>query len=510
MHSLFRLKKTAARLFALPAAALALGACGVAPEDELLLEEPPAEELVSTEDAVVGDSTIDMADYMLPACSVGSRAWVVGHQRFRTIPMGETDNWTRGKFVIMKSQDGDGFEEWATDATYLRINRDRTWAYCVTPSGRNCAEEPGAEEIWCDVKCTTNNNASNCQQRWNTDPTSPRNGLNPTAPWAQTAYIDPADTTRPAPFLHRKLTLPIGGTTTRSTNMIIRGENRDTFTRCATNFDTPAGVSVARTLQYKRFARWQRWSDVVELTVLSGPGQGERSYYARGLGWVGFNNEVASDLITFNSWPKKGSYTQASVCSSGGNNTVFHAPTGQHVTGRFREFWEVHGGLSVFGYPLGPAVPTKSEGLPVLAQVFERMRFEYRPDLKPPYDVTLGRLGAEVLAKKGRVWQNEPPQATNQPKAGCRFFTETRRNVCGAFLTYWQNNGLRQEGPVTLSADQRSLARFGLPLTEEKVETNPDGGTVITQWFERARFEWHGTSGVLLGRLGAETGVTVP
>jgi hypothetical protein len=232
-------------------------------------------------------------------------------------------------------------------------------------------------------------------------------------------YVDPADTSRPAPFLHRKFNLAKGGTLTLSTSMIIRAENRDTFTACSTNFDTAPGTSVARTLQYKRFAKWQRWSDVIELTVLSGPGQGERSYYARGLGWVGFNDEVASDLVTFNSWPKKGSYTQGSVCSSGGNNPAYHAATNQHVTGRFREFWELHGGLAVFGYPLGAAVPTKSETTPVLAQVFERMRFEYRPDLTPPYDVTLGRLGAEVLAKKGRVWQNEPPQASNAPKAGC-------------------------------------------------------------------------------------------
>ncbi|HEX8703284.1 MAG TPA: hypothetical protein VF815_30890 [Myxococcaceae bacterium] len=508
MSPVSQLKKAAVRLLWLPAA-LSLGACGVPTEEELLAEVPP-EELMSSEDAVVGDVAVDMADYMLPACSVGTRAWVVGGQRFRTVPMGESHSFTRGKFVIMKSQDGDGFEEWSTDSTYLRIRMDRTWAYCVTPTGRNCAEEPGAQEIWCDVKCTTNNSASNCQQRWNTNASDPRNGLNPTAPWAQTVYVDPADTTRPAPFLHRKFNLAKGSAITLSTRMMIRAENRDTFAACATNFDTPAGVAVTRTVQYRRLATWQRWKDVMELTVTSGPGQGERSYYARGLGWVGFNNEVATDLVTFNSLPTRGNYTQGSVCSSGGNNPAYHSATNQHVTGRFREFWEVHGGLSVFGYPLGPAVPTKSESVPVLAQVFERMRFEYRPDLTPPYDVTLGRLGAEVLAKKGRVWQNEPPQATNTQKPGCRWFAETKRNLCGAFLTYWQNNGLRQEGPVTLTADQRSLARFGLPLTEERLETNPDGGTVVTQWFERARFEYHPNVGVLLGRLGAETGVTTP
>ena len=40
------------------------------------------------------------------------------------------------------------------------------------------------------------------------------------------------------------------------------------------------------------------------------------------------------------------------------------------------------------------------------------------------------------------------------------------------------------------------------------METNADGYRVLTQWFERARFEYHllnpPASRVLLGRLGAE------
>ena len=54
-----------------------------------------------------------------------------------------------------------------------------------------------------------------------------------------------------------------------------------------------------------------------------------------------------------------------------------------------------------------------------------------------------------------------------------------------------------------------NLALFGLPLTEPKLETNQTGATVLTQWFERARFEYFTTNSgakiVLLGLLGAET-----
>ena len=59
-----------------------------------------------------------------------------------------------------------------------------------------------------------------------------------------------------------------------------------------------------------------------------------------------------------------------------------------------------------------------------------------------------------------------------------------------------------------LNSYQRSLALFGLPLTAPRMETNSSGDTVLTQWFERARFEWHPQNApefrVLLGRLGDE------
>ena len=35
-------------------------------------------------------------------------------------------------------------------------------------------------------------------------------------------------------------------------------------------------------------------------------------------------------------------------------------------------------------------------------------------------------------------------------------------------------------------------------------ETNRDGATVTTQWFERGRFEYHEGQGVLLGLLAKE------
>ena len=83
-----------------------------------------------------------------------------------------------------------------------------------------------------------------------------------------------------------------------------------------------------------------------------------------------------------------------------------------------------------------------------------------------------------------------------------RYFSETGHNVPGIFAAYWDANG--------------GLTRFGYPLTEAFEEVSEtDGGRYLTQYFERARFEWHpdyaGTEyEVQLGLLGAELAVTAP
>jgi hypothetical protein len=76
------------------------------------------------------------------------------------------------------------------------------------------------------------------------------------------------------------------------------------------------------------------------------------------------------------------------------------------------------------------------------------------------------------------------------PRGDCAFFAETQHNLCGAFRNYWQRYG--------------GLPIYGYPLTEEY---SADG--VVTQYFERTRFEYHpglapARFDVLLGLLGSE------
>jgi hypothetical protein len=186
--------------------------------------------------------------------------------------------------------------------------------------------------------------------------------------------------------------------------------------------------------------------------------------------------------------------------------------TGFCIAGRFRHEWEQSGGVEVYGFPITPARQefNRDTGQMRLTQWFERNRFELHPEYPAPSDVLLGRLGDDRLRQKGVDWSTLPPAAG--PQEGCRYFPETRRNVCNqsaarGFLSYWTADGLK-------SANLDPLALFGLPLTEAALETNPSGATVLTQWFERARFEWHPDKPdeykVLLGLLGRETLAATP
>src|SRR4051812_24390164 len=71
-----------------------------------------------------------------------------------------------------------------------------------------------------------------------------------------------------------------------------------------------------------------------------------------------------------------------------------------------------------------------------------------------------------------RMGAQRPPGDITFPQTGY-----TLSDAHG-FLSYWQAHG--------------GLAQFGYPLSAESAEISPtDGRLVLTQWFERNRFEWH-------------------
>lgn len=177
-------------------------------------------------------------------------------------------------------------------------------------------------------------------------------------------------------------------------------------------------------------------------------------------------------------------------------DTIFFKETNLSLSDdhRFLSYWQANGGLAQFGYPITPEIleVNPADQQTYIVQWFERNRFEWHPEFKgTQYEVLMGLLGRQLTI--GR--EGEPPfKSMPDPHApGFTYFPLTGHTLANSFKTYWETHG--------------SLALFGYPITEEFSEQSTNGKVYTTQWFERARFEYHpefkGTKyEVLLGLLG--------
>jgi len=74
---------------------------------------------------------------------------------------------------------------------------------------------------------------------------------------------------------------------------------------------------------------------------------------------------------------------------------AYFAPTGHTLRGTFRQYWEQHGGLALYGYPISEetAETSPTDGQVYTVQYFERAVLEHHPENRPPYDILLSLLG---------------------------------------------------------------------------------------------------------------------
>ncbi len=160
-------------------------------------------------------------------------------------------------------------------------------------------------------------------------------------------------------------------------------------------------------------------------------------------------------------------------------------PTGYDVASEFASFYSSSGGLSNFGYAI--SAPATESGRTV--QYFERQRFENHPELAgTPYQVELGRLGADVAQSSGLNTSAPfaPLPGNTASDANCTFYSQTGHRLCAGFRNYWGGNGVEFGDPGV--SFRESLALFGYPISEEFID--PASGLDV-QYFERARFEYH-------------------
>ena len=156
------------------------------------------------------------------------------------------------------------------------------------------------------------------------------------------------------------------------------------------------------------------------------------------------------------------------------NGLRYYYPTGKHVGFAFKEYFDAHGGVARFGYP----VTNEFQRAGLTVQYFEKARFEYRPQLAgTPHAVMLGLLGDELLT----LWDaHEPREAepTGELPPTMQYFPETGHYVGHGFLAYFNANG--------------GVERFGFPVTEELYD--PSLGRTV-QYFQRQRLAWNAETG---------------
>ncbi|MGN6756159.1 MAG: TolB family protein [Thermomicrobiales bacterium] len=162
----------------------------------------------------------------------------------------------------------------------------------------------------------------------------------------------------------------------------------------------------------------------------------------------------------------------------------YFSETKHSVSGAFRQYWNLHGGLDTFGYPLTEAFDeTGADGVTRKVQYFERVKLEADP--QDPKQVGLSRLGAELTV--GRAFPTVAAFDSTDDRA---YFPQTQHSLSGWFKDYWTQNG--------------GVAVFGYPISEE---LNENG--LHVQYFECARFELHADAKdpayrVTLSQLGRE------
>ena len=139
----------------------------------------------------------------------------------------------------------------------------------------------------------------------------------------------------------------------------------------------------------------------------------------------------------------------------------FFPEVGHWVIGEFLDFFNEHGGLAVFGYPI--TEPYYQNGM--LIQYFQNARMEWQMAKDGSYSVQLGHLGEEL--------NYATPGMPEPSRLGSRkvFFSETGHTVSYAFLDFYKKNG--------------GMDVIGLPITEMYYE-----GDTIVQYFEHMKLMW--------------------
>jgi hypothetical protein len=148
---------------------------------------------------------------------------------------------------------------------------------------------------------------------------------------------------------------------------------------------------------------------------------------------------------------------------------VYYPETGHSVRAPFLDFFEAHGGVAFFGYPLTEAYV---EADSTTGQIFQRAQLRLTPR-----GVALGPIG-EAL------WLSEPRLAREDSPEGSRYVASTGHAIASELLPFYDEHG--------------GSDFFGAPIGEARTENG-----ALAQDFARARLIRNALGDYELGMLGA-------
>jgi hypothetical protein len=167
----------------------------------------------------------------------------------------------------------------------------------------------------------------------------------------------------------------------------------------------------------------------------------------------------------------------APACPANDPLRHYFPETGHQVADGMLAFWQQHGGLARFGYPISEMF---ADG-PLLIQLFERARLEFRPDNG---QFTIGRTGAEAMEAQRATWPFWPTSPYGG-EPGRLYLPQTGHALTPRAAAAW--------------ADYGGVALLGYPLSEEFVENG-----LVVQVFERGKLVWSPEGTPSLALVGVE------
>lgn len=147
---------------------------------------------------------------------------------------------------------------------------------------------------------------------------------------------------------------------------------------------------------------------------------------------------------------------------------IYISETGHWIEGKFLEMYRSTDTPElIFGYPLTDEITNPETG--AVMQYFQRARMDLIESVGGPV-IQLANLGTFLYTP------GTPSDGNYTNSASCRFFPQTGKPVCYAFLEFYQQH----QGDIF----------FGNPISGVEEQ---DGRWV--QYFERARLEWSAAGG---------------